>query len=934
MVLVVLSLMAWVLPVSAQTDLLDYLETKTYQWTGADGVTHTSGILDEATDPEQIYQFVRAVYMDRNIPGLINDPTPEELVPVSRGNSRTALYDMPDGYPQYEIPAGDYTPETEGLTGILVKIKNEVNKSLSGMSAKEAIAAGVSSVKLITSSVRLDEDPNPGMLFNVRDNLNRFFIMTKGKLRRVTGTPFFDLFEEFSPWHSNDADNYNAYDAMLRGEHYDIGHDCAGVFEQWHPTSMGGPGNEKFFYSNLLFFVPDKRFAARPDGSDPTVHSSGDYTFYNTEYSPYFLFYNINLRLDDVRRVDDYSATNRKVVVDLTWETDFHKILNGGEVWEQFRLYRVDGTGLKTPVGRDEIVITDPDVVLAEVDGLFVIHKKHHIVSLGVLEDQPEDGKTVRYIVEGTLAESNISYVESEPVTAVIPGYRLSQLCVLSVAGTPSSEFVYSPEGEAGDVNHYVNRFTLSANPAGAGNQLPADAVVNGSVFALNRRDDANTRWMPLSVLSITRRETAADGSVSIYGKVNDGAERLCFVADGENEPVRTADGEAEAVWFVDDFTANTAGNLHPETYYYYITTNIPVKTEQGSEISVESAVIEIDIPKSEVVLGFDNTYTADEIDELLPELELSRKNAGYKVVDNAVLRSFSVRLDNRTEISQTSRDTEGRFRRQDFVTVADGNNVWQPRDQITDFDAMQTFPLFDGADADGYKDAVVVITDRAGNTYGTGRAYMPGEMSVKAELLGIGDAVGEGDASTYTVAGAATPTVGAGLADSGRYNVWMAYDDGYGSVIPEDRTWWHNHINREKVVSAGDAYEGGLSVTHDSRPGWAVTDDRSLIVSMLVRHYPMVVPATAEREAAPARYAVTETYEVYDKKHGVVTGIDGVGGDNVANAVAEVYNLQGLKVMTATVGASGRPGDVDLSSLPKGIYIVKTGNSAVKVAN
>lgn len=245
----------------------------------------------------------------------------------------------------------------------------------------------------------------------------------------------------------------------------------------------------------------------------------------------------------------------------------------------------------------------------------------------------------------------------------------------------------------------------------------------------------------------------------------------------------------------------------------------------------------------------------------------------------------------------------------------------------------MQTFPLFDGG-ADSYKDAVVVITDRAGNTYGTGRSYMPGEMSVKAELIGIGDAVGEGDASTYTVAGAATPTVGAGLVDSGRYNVWMAYDDSYGRVFPDDRPWWQNHLNAERVTHTGDAHEGGLSVTNDSRPGWAVTDDRSLIVSMLVRHYPMVVPATPGREAAPARYAVSETYEVYDKKHGVVTGIDGVGGDNVPGAMAEVYNLQGLKVLSTVTGASGLPGDVDLSSLPKGVYIVKTGNSAVKVAN
>ena len=363
---------------------------KTYQWKDESGQVHTSRLLDEAMDPYQIMGLVKAVFTDRDIPGTIADPTPAHLFPASREKGLTAIYNYPEGLEDYGIPAGDYTPRQEGLTALLVKIKNGFDHSLGGLSNLEAIKTGIESVRLLPSFVEL-EGNNPGVLFNVNDNLNRFFIMTKGKLRRTSGIPFGSMFEEYSPC-SSTTRVYNAYKEMLAGNHYMVDHDCTGVLGNWHPTCMGGQHDEQKVSANMLVYVPYYRFAKAADGSDPTVYrptyESGrpqTFAFYNKDYAPYFLFYTIGLRVDDVAVPDDYSEANRMNIVNLTWETDFHKILNGEELMEQFRLYRVVD-GRKEMVPAEDLVVSDPSVIITGSGTDYTIRRKYHIVSLGVKE--------------------------------------------------------------------------------------------------------------------------------------------------------------------------------------------------------------------------------------------------------------------------------------------------------------------------------------------------------------------------------------------------------------------------------------------------------------------------------------------------------------------------------------------------------------------
>ncbi len=69
---------------TAQTTQATPWDNKTYEWTDAEGITHTANLTDKATDPRQIQALLGAVYTDPTVPGqnkhneYLEDGTPCE----------------------------------------------------------------------------------------------------------------------------------------------------------------------------------------------------------------------------------------------------------------------------------------------------------------------------------------------------------------------------------------------------------------------------------------------------------------------------------------------------------------------------------------------------------------------------------------------------------------------------------------------------------------------------------------------------------------------------------------------------------------------------------------------------------------------------------------------------------------------------------------
>ena len=59
-------------PASAPTVTHDYdwYAAKTYTWTDANGATHTASLVDEVTDPYQMFDMLKWVYTNPEIPGI------------------------------------------------------------------------------------------------------------------------------------------------------------------------------------------------------------------------------------------------------------------------------------------------------------------------------------------------------------------------------------------------------------------------------------------------------------------------------------------------------------------------------------------------------------------------------------------------------------------------------------------------------------------------------------------------------------------------------------------------------------------------------------------------------------------------------------------------------------------------------------------------
>lgn len=351
----------------------------------------------------------------------------------------------------------------------------------------------IDAVTLIVNQRYVDEGET-GFLFNMEGYYSKCFVVTKGSPRPdksvphkvayegislkddgsncikkdgedymyVGGQPFFGMFEEFSP--ANNGPMSNAFIEMETGNKFVVDHNCSSVVTQQHDIIMGAETNYETrntkFHINLMFFVPDLRFA------DDTAYKTGNgkiedktvdmvdaketlyspYTFYAKDHQPYFFFHKIRASIDDAVRVTDDSYENEKyrnkAFIPIRWVSNYKDIIGRDGIPESFWIYRVEnGTVSPTYIPLDQIIVRpeqaapdgqkmpENDADLKDYTWKYDENKsltraRNTAVLVYVVEDYYptlNGGKSYSYVIKGNRKMSKFNLVESNMVTAVLP---------------------------------------------------------------------------------------------------------------------------------------------------------------------------------------------------------------------------------------------------------------------------------------------------------------------------------------------------------------------------------------------------------------------------------------------------------------------------------------------------------------------------------
>ena len=218
-----------------------FYEGKTYTWTNANGGTVTSNLADPATDPRQIMALLKEVYTNKEIPGIWQcgytaDGKREGTIDYTIDNGFWGLSKDPI-YKAYDIPEGDYKPNEEGYTTLIVKVKDDwkpvMKQNLSQDETLNYIANSIESVQILTDGVYIPatgadgkKNPNPGAVYRLSGNANRLFFMTKGRGRAVPGWNSYEVIRSYAPFN--------------------------GMFEEYSPVAVSGGQVVENFYTKLV----------------------------------------------------------------------------------------------------------------------------------------------------------------------------------------------------------------------------------------------------------------------------------------------------------------------------------------------------------------------------------------------------------------------------------------------------------------------------------------------------------------------------------------------------------------------------------------------------------------------------------------------------------------------------------------------------------
>lgn len=635
---------------------------KTYDWVDDNGTPHTSNLLETATDANQIIAMLRKVYMDKDIPGIkvrgYEDPVANEATPsynrdngvyppvaypavgtIVQGENNELVYsdaygwNIPTSMPLGDITGStyqykyfdptEYEPNEDGLTLILVEIKDGVN-DVQGSSSYYGVTSGTlkdkvehtfKSARILTSykksAIGTDKE---GTLFKIdADKLNRYFILGKGKPRladhsnndgdwecyypslrwkksynpfasnsstnftdnSLSGNgvmaPFLHMFEEFSPnlgSSSTDAQT-DQYQKLVNMQTFNVYHDCLSVafIGGHHEFNMYGLESESEDCQDvrdMMFFVPKYRMKYWYNSSGQTDRRDWGTRFYN--YHPDYLP-KMGLYVIRQNEITGEQKNDNAYELHLSWESNLLDFLPDDE--GQYFLYRVitDANGNKTyqPVVQ---VDENGDTVLVNGEPVIVTLDPNQTTYTDYVAMQ-ETGQIVTYVVQGQDNTQFLTLQMSNEESYIIPGTDPNELMSLDVRATHYSRF--DPQTEK---NFYSNTLKLKNN---VGTSVTADMLTTGAQFVFNRTYTDAQNVAHTDVVA-TATVTSNNGSHVVLSIAMQNQRELSEYPYG----YRANKGEATftitngVVDFTDctiydNFGVSVEGNQHPAMYKYKV---------------------------------------------------------------------------------------------------------------------------------------------------------------------------------------------------------------------------------------------------------------------------------------------------------------------------------------------------------------------------
>lgn len=568
-----------------------FYEGRTYTWTNANGGTVTSNLADPATDPRQIMALLKEVYTNKEIPGIWQcgytaDGKREGDIDYTIDNGFLGLSKDPI-YNAYDIPEGDYKPNEEGYTTLIVKVKDDwkpvMKQYLSQDETLNYIANSIESVQILTDGVYIPatgadgkKNPNPGAVYRLSGNANRLFFMTKGRGRAVPGwnsyevirsyAPFNGMFEEYSPVAVSGGQVVeNFYTKLVDGDIFKVEHDCSSVPGNEHYfCMMGAKGTKKFDVTDLIVTIPDYRLWYW-NQRDKQGTSNMIYTNYNKSYAPSLGLYGIQLKATATPAAGD------EYTVELKWISTLNEI-TGNEIDQQFKVWvrAVDG-GLEP---------------LLDANGNQVEIAPGKTFQYNYNEKQDEEGREITYVVSGRPTDkmfNDYKEVYSNDDKVFIPGLDPDEGLRLSIGTTSTSDYNLATE-----TNQYKNLITIDHNLVNThvkyGN-LQAGSKLAFYRYDVDRNSEAKKKIAELEIVSVDKRKNGSKYYLDYKYNLS------FFYQEKEATPKTNLTGATYSLEtnydytenttneidfngfninsFNDEFCASTATNDHPASYEY-----------------------------------------------------------------------------------------------------------------------------------------------------------------------------------------------------------------------------------------------------------------------------------------------------------------------------------------------------------------------------
>lgn len=567
-----------------------FYEGRTYTWTNANGGTVTSNLADPATDPRQIMALLKEVYTNKEIPGIWQcgytaDGKREGDIDYTIDNGVWGLSKDPI-YKAYDIPEGDYKPNEEGYTTLIVKVKDDwkpvMKQNLSQDETLNYIANSIESVQILTDGVYIPatgadgkKNPNPGAVYRLSGNANRLFFMTKGRGRAVPGwnsyevirsyAPFNGMFEEYSPVAVSGGQVVeNFYTKLVDGDIFKVEHDCSSVPGNEHYfCMMGTKGTKKFDVTDLIVTIPDYRLWYW-NQRDKQGTSNMIYTNYNKSYAPSLGLYGIQLKATATPAAGD------EYTVELKWTSTLNEI-TGNEIDQRFKVWvRAEDGGLEP---------------LLDANGNQVEIAPGETFQYNYNERQGFEGREITYVVSGRPTDemfNDYKEVYSNDDKVFIPGLDPNEGLRLSIGTTSTSDYDLATE-----TNQYKNLITIDHNLVNthvrygnlkAGSKLAfyrydvdrnsePKMIAELEIVSVDKRENGSKYYLDYKYnLSFSYQENEATPKTNLTGATYSLETNYDYTENTTNE----IDFNGFNInSFNDEFFASTATNDHPATYEY-----------------------------------------------------------------------------------------------------------------------------------------------------------------------------------------------------------------------------------------------------------------------------------------------------------------------------------------------------------------------------